>query len=179
MRCVLAFLFFTPTFCLADLPLTVENLITEKGKFSLDASLVYGNSKNNFPALGQYIPIKINDNSLINIPSVVTTEKMQSDFLALFVQGKYGIYKDINIRLALNGIYNSSHSLNVSENRSNSNIKLNDVVIGVDYQLLQDAKYPALMLFLESPILTHNRINNYFSNFTLGMTTYRSYDPIL
>ena len=44
----------------ADLPLTVENLISDKGKITTEFGLTYGNNKINNTKVGGYIPVQIN-----------------------------------------------------------------------------------------------------------------------
>ena len=49
----------------ADLPLTVENLISDKGKVTTEFGLTYGNNKINNTKVGGYIPVQISDSSFI------------------------------------------------------------------------------------------------------------------
>lgn len=42
----------------ADLPLTIENLISDKGKITTDFGMTYGNNKINNTKVGGYIPVQ-------------------------------------------------------------------------------------------------------------------------
>ena len=44
----------------ADLPLTVENLISDKGKITTEFGLTYGNNKINNTKVGAIFPVQIN-----------------------------------------------------------------------------------------------------------------------
>ena len=49
----------------ADLPLTVENLISDKGKVTTEFGLTYGNNKINNTKVGGYIPVQIAELELL------------------------------------------------------------------------------------------------------------------
>ena len=165
----------------ADLPLTVENLISDKGKITTEFGLTYGNNKINNTKVGGYIPVQISDSSFINVPTNIRSEQLQNEYLVTTLGLKYGLIKDLDVSLRTNLLYTSNRFLDVnSEEKSKNETDISDITIGLNYQFLQDAKYPALVAFLETSILEKNeKENSTFSSWSAGITTYRSYDPIV
>lgn len=170
-----------PLFSYADLPLTVENIIAEQGKTTLELGLTYGNNKISDTTVGGYIPVQISDTSFVNVPTLVNNEKIQNEFLIASIGAKYGVIKNLDISLRSNLLYKSNRYLSKEiQEASTSDTDLADISLGANYQFLQDAEYPALVGFIETTALEKGEHkNSYFSNWTLGLTSYRSYDPIV
>lgn len=75
----------------ADLPLTVENLISDKGEVTIEAGLTYGNNKiSNAKTVG-YIPVQISDTSFVNVPTVIRNEQVQNEYIIENIDAKYGV----------------------------------------------------------------------------------------
>lgn len=165
----------------ADLPLTVENIIAEQGKTTLELGLTYGNNKISDTKAGAYIPVQISDTAFVNIPTLVTDEQIQNEFLVATIGAKYGIINNLDISLRSSFLYKSNRYLSPStEEPSVTDTDFSDITIGVNYQFLQDAKYPAVVGFIETTVFEKGETkNNHFSDWTIGATTYRSYDPIV
>lgn len=60
-----------PVMAQADLPLTVEDLITDKGKLKLDMSLTYANSDRRGVATGEPITIQTGPTSFVTLPTAI------------------------------------------------------------------------------------------------------------
>lgn len=165
----------------ADLPLTVENLIAERGKTTFELGLTYGNNKINEADVGGYIPVQISNTSFINIPTSFNNEKIQNEFLIATIGTKYGIVKNLDFGLKANLLYKSNRYLSTETvNESSSDLDIADITLGTNYQFLQDSKSPAIVGFIEAIAFERGEHrNNYFSGWLLGLTTYRSYDPIV
>lgn len=176
--CLLAILFSSNLY--ADLPLTVENLISDKGKVTLESSLIYGNSKaKDIQVLGS-IPVQVGTNAYISLPTQFGNSELQSDYLVASVGAKYGISKKADIGIRVNGIYHSQRNLNLEAEQSRKNTDLSDISLTGSYQILNDDKYPAIVAFSELGLIEKRQNKNtHFSNLSLGLTTYRSYDPVV
>ncbi|QNT58436.1 hypothetical protein AABM17_2310 [Neisseria musculi] len=59
----------TPLCAFADLPLSIENITTDKGKLKLDASIGYINSESSLPELSAPVFIQTSAASFIPIPT--------------------------------------------------------------------------------------------------------------
>ncbi|KAF1013661.1 MAG: hypothetical protein GAK29_04705 [Acinetobacter bereziniae] len=164
----------------ADLPLTVENLISDKGKVTMELGMTYGNNKVNNTKVGGYIPVQISDTSFVNVP-IIKNEQLQNEYIIGNIGIKYGLLKNLDINIRTNLLYSSTRFIDINSlEKSKTNTDIADISIGANYQLLQDAKYPALVGFIETAILEKlENKNSNFSSWTAGLTTYRSYDPIV
>lgn len=165
----------------ADLPLTVENLISDKGKVTIEAGLTYGNNKiSNAKTVG-YIPVQISDTSFVNVPTVIRNEQVQNEYIIANIGAKYGVIQNLDVSLRTNFLYSSNRFLDVdATEKSKTDSDIADISVGANYQFLQDAKYPALVGFIETTVFEKGENkNSNFSNWTVGFTSYRSYDPMV
>jgi len=165
----------------AEIPLTVENLIADKGSFTLELAAIYGNNKIDNTKFSGYIPVQISNTSFINIPTIITNEQIQNEYLISTLGIKYGLTANLDISLRTNWLYTSNRFLQVdSAEQTKTSTNLSDVSLGLNYQFLQDAKYPAVVGFIETSLLekTEQKKANWTS-WQFGITTYRSYDPIV
>lgn len=69
------------TKALADLPLTIEDLITEKGEVKLNVSLAYANSDRQGLSTGEPITVQTGPTSFITLPTVIGESQGNSDYL--------------------------------------------------------------------------------------------------
>lgn len=169
------------THCYADLPLTVESLISSQGKFSLESSLMYGNSKTNQAELSGALPIQVGANSYINLPTDITTSEQQTYYLIGSLAIKYGISPQSDIGIRANTSYVAERDLAYSSpDSTQSKFELNDISITASHQFLEDAQYPALVGFADVAVIEKRQDKNTpLANVSMGLTAYRSYDPIV
>lgn len=147
----------------------------------MELGMTYGNNKINNTKVGGYIPVQISESSFINVPTNIRNEQLQNEYLVTTLGLKYGLKKDLDVSLRTNLLYTSNRFLDVnSAEKSQTNTDISDISLGLNYQFLQDAKYPALVAFLETSVFEKNeKKNSTFSGWSIGITTYRSYDPIV
>ncbi len=77
-------LFFFVIFCAslsADMPLLVEDLVSGKGKFKLESSLSYTNSKSQNLSTGDPIIVPISNTGFVAIPSSFGESEQENDNL--------------------------------------------------------------------------------------------------
>jgi len=63
----------------ADLPLTVENLITDKSKFKLDLSVTYANLDRQGVFTGEPITVQTGATSFVSLPTLIGESRGNSD----------------------------------------------------------------------------------------------------
>lgn len=164
----------------ADLPLTVESLISDQGKFTLESGLIYGNSKSKETNVTGVVPIQVGTNAYINLPAELSQNERQTDYIVANVAMKYGINPKTDIGIRANGIYQSQRNLDVNTQNSMNTTTLTDVALTGSYQITEDAKYPAIVSFADLGVLEKRQNKNLsFSNLSIGLIAYRSYDPIV
>ena len=70
--------------CRADLPMSIEDLLTERDAFRLDFGLSYANTDTN-NASARFEWVQTGTGSFILLPVAVSDRRQNSDVLALFV----------------------------------------------------------------------------------------------
>ncbi|HFC3226460.1 TPA: meta-pathway of phenol degradation family protein, partial [Neisseria gonorrhoeae] len=68
---LLVFVSFVPLCVRADLPLNIEDIMTDKGKWKLETSLTYLNSENSRAALASPVYIQTGSASFIPVPTEI------------------------------------------------------------------------------------------------------------
>ncbi len=63
----------------ADVPLTVEGLLTDKGKLKLDMTVSYANSEKSNASTGDYVNIQTGPTSFVTFPTKVGDGVINSD----------------------------------------------------------------------------------------------------
>ena len=78
------------THALAELPLTVEDLITDKGKVKLDLSFAYANVDQKGISTGQPITVQTGPTSFVTLPTVIGERLGNSDTWVATFGVRYG-----------------------------------------------------------------------------------------
>ncbi len=166
----------------ADLPLTVEDLLTAQDRYRLEFGLNYANSdRRNIDS--RFDLIQTGSGSFVLLPVDVGEERRNSDFLAMTLGFRYGASKDTELLTRLTATASNVRIQNNTGTGSDSNQQLNDFVIGVNHKFSDDNETPALLGFAEV-ILAENTVTDeaYFvhaKSGQIGFTTYRSIDPVV
>lgn len=109
---------FISCYTYADLPLTVENLISDKGKITLESSLIYGNSKSKDMQAVSSVPVQVGVNAYINLPTEFASSELQTDYLVANIGAKYGISQKADLGMRINGVYQTKIILISIANRN-------------------------------------------------------------
>ena len=168
--------------CWADLPLTIEDLLTEKQEFRLELGLNYANSdRNNVNT--RFDLVQTGTGNFVLLPVDVSNQRQNSDILALTLGARYGITAKTELYSRLTATADDVRTQNGNETDSNSSQQLNDLVLGVNHQFSADNDTPALLGFAEISLAENTATGK--SDFVhgktgqIGFTTYRSIDPVV
>ena len=165
---------------LAELPLTVEDLVTDKGKFKLDASFSYANVDRNGVSAGEPIQVQTGPTSFVQVPTAVGERSSNRDTLVGTVGLRYGITGKTEILARTSYLHTSER---VRENARNSGSHQNyfaDTWIGVNHKFREDGEHPALLGFAEVALSQRLRSSSRsFRSAILGFTTYKAIDPVV
>lgn len=165
----------------ADLPLAVEDLITDKGKFKLDLSVANANSERRGVSIGAPISIQTGPTSFVDVPSVVGESQGNSDTTVFTLGLRYGLTSkaEIYTRLSsLHSVQRSSNDLGQQARQSESGFA--DAWAGVNIELKKDTDTPAVLVFGEVALREkHRHSSSSFKSAMLGMTTYKAIDPVV
>jgi len=166
----------------ADLPLTIEDLITKQSRFRMDLGMVYANSDRQRVS-SQYQMVEAGNGEFIQLPVSVGDGLTNSDILVLSLGLRYGLSTKTELFTRINGALKTTRFENVESSGSDSSQQLNDLVLGVNHRISEDSKTPALLGFFELGLAENTVIDDsdfvYAKNFQLGFTTYRAIDPLV
>jgi hypothetical protein len=164
----------------ADLPLTVEDLITDKGKFKLDLSLSYGNSTQRGLATGEFTEIQTGPTSFVKVPTAVGERSSNNDSLLSTLGLRYGLTGKAELYSRFGYLLSQNRSSDTVGFSNHNDAFWTDAWLGINYQFKEDDDTPALLAFTEVAVLERHRgHSDYFRAATLGVTTYKAIDPIV
>ena len=164
----------------ADLPLTVEGLITDKGKVKLDVSLAYANSDRQGVSTGEPITVQTGATSFVTLPTLIGESRGNSDSVVGTLGLRYGLTGKAEIFARTSYLHSSSRSSGVSGISSNSENRFADAWAGINYQFKKDDDTPALLGFAEIALREkHEKSSSSFKSALVGLTTYKAIDPVV
>ena len=173
---------FIATPCWADLPLTIEDLLTEKNEFRLEFGLNYANSDRN-SINTNFDLVQIGSGSFILLPIDISNQRQNNDVLALTLGARYGITAETELYSRLTATADDVRTQNATGSDSSSSQQWNELVFGVNHQFSADNDTPAFLGFAEISAVENTAMDS--SNFVhgktgqIGFTTYRSIDPVV
>lgn len=162
----------------ADLPLTIEDIMTDKGKWKLETSLSYLNSENSRAELAAPVYIQTGATSFIPIPTEIQENGSNTDMLAGTLGLRYGLTGNTDIYGSGSYLWHEERKLD--GNGKTRNKRMSDISAGISHTFLKDDKNPALIGFLESTVYEKSR-NKASSgkSWLIGATTYKAIDPVV
>ncbi len=164
----------------ADLPLTVENLITDKSKFKLDLSVVYANADRQGVFTGEPITVQTGATSFVTLPSLVGESTGNRDTTVAIVGLRYGLTSKAEIYARMSGTHSLQRISSPGGFTKSSDSGFADAWVGVNYQFKKDEKTPALLGFAELALREkHLQSSATFKSALFGLTTYKSIDPVV
>ncbi len=166
----------------ADLPLTVEDLLTAQDRYRLEFSLNYANSdRKNVDSI--FDLVQIAPGSFLLLPVAIGEERRNTDFLAMTLGFRYGLSTDTELFTRLTASASDVRIQNNTGAGSRASQQIKNVVIGVNYKFSNDNDTPALLGFAEMIVAENTATDD--TNFIhaksgqIGFTTYRTIDPLV
>lgn len=166
----------------ADLPLTVEDLITDKNKFKLITNLNYYNqSQRNLIEQG-YSVVDLGNGRTITLPNPSTEGVSNTDSLIGTLGLNYGVTDKWEIGAKVNALHRQTRQNTSDENHQNSDTHLQDISFTTQYQTTENhKKFPNSLIFSEISLYdkTDDLNSKTFSSALIGGTVYTVNDPIV
>lgn len=164
----------------ADLPLTVEDLTTDKGKVKLDVSLAYANSERQGVSMGEPITVQTGLTSFVTLPTRVGESRGNIDSLVGTLGLRYGLTAKAEVFARASYLHSSSRSSDVSGTSSHSQGRFADAWTGINYHFKKDDDTPALLGFAEIALREkQEKSSSSFKSALVGVTIYRAIDPVV
>ncbi|ENV6637899.1 TPA: hypothetical protein WK388_001064, partial [Neisseria gonorrhoeae] len=124
-----------PLSAYADLPLTIEDIMTDKGKWKLETSLTYLNSENSRAALAAPVYIQTGATSFIPIPTEIQENGSNTDMLAGTLGLRYGLTGNTDIYGSGSYLWHEERKLD--GNGKTRNKRMSDISAGISHTFLK------------------------------------------
>lgn len=171
---------FVASIAHADLPLTIEDLLTDKGKIKLDLSLAYANSDRRSVSVGEPIFVQTGPTSFVPVPTVVGDNRINSDTTVATLGLRYGLTPAAEIYARGSYLHSSQRLSGVSGKQTQHESGFTDAWAGLNYLFSPDTETPALLGFAEIALREKRReVSHAFKSALIGGTTNRAIDPVV
>ena len=163
----------------AELPLSLEELLTDKGKLRLESSISYTNIEREQTRIANPIYIQTGTNSYIAVPTALQQGSRNSDLIIGTLGLRYGITAKTELYGNASYLWRNDRTYNGAAH-SNSSDNLSNISLGISHTFKQDGKNPALIGFAET--IAYEKSYGKASSaksWQIGATTYKAIDPIV
>ncbi|WP_169314626.1 transporter [Thiothrix nivea] len=179
---LLPFIAATFTDALADLPLTVDDLLSDEGKLRIEFSTTYSNSERKGVEALESITVQTGPTSFVRIPTALGENSSNVDAMVASAGLRYGIDKSNEVygRASLLGFQQRSLS-STGTATEDTDGRFADAWIGINHQLNGNADQPGLLGFAEVQVAERQADGDtaYGESMVIGATAYQAYDPIV
>lgn len=171
-----------PSITYADLPLQIEDMLSDKGKIRFELSTTYANSERRSVDAPEVISIQTGETTYINIPTKVGERLSNIDAFVTTAGFRYGLTSRTAVYARASTLHvehRSENSEGAISNNSTSNFA--DAWIGLNHKFRDNIDKPALFGFAEFQIAEHQADdkNAYGKALVIGGTTYQTFDPLV
>ena len=163
----------------AELPLSLEELLTDKGKLRLESSISYTNVEREQTRLANPIYIQTGANSYIAVPTALQQGSRNSDLIIGTLGLRYGITAQTELYGNASYLWRNDRTYNGAAH-SHSSDNLSNISLGISHTFKQDGKNPALIGFAETTAYekSYGKASS-AKSWQIGATTYKAIDPIV
>lgn len=164
----------------ADLSLSFDDLITERGKVKIDVSLAYANSDRQGVSTREPIIVQTGATSFVILPTLIGESHRNSDSLISTLGLRYGLTEKAEIFFRASYFCSSTRNRELSTITNDSKSGFSDAWAGVNYKFKTDDETPALLGFAEIALREkHTTSDSSFHSAMLGFTAHTAIDPIV
>ncbi len=164
----------------ADLPLTIEDLLSDKGRFKLELSAIYANSEQRGVETASPLLVQTGPTSFVPIPTQVGDSYTNTDALVATLGLRYGLTSNTELYGRASLLASDSRREGLSGLSSSSDSGFADAWLGVNHRFLKDDETPALLGFAEAALAEKQQGGtSHGKSWLLGFTTYRAIDPLV
>ncbi len=165
-------------------PVKVEEILTYKNEWQLDIGISYSNIEKS-SGQSQLILIPIGNNQVIPVFNYLGQQNVNQDYIVYSLNLRYGFTEKLEVFTYINFFSNFQRIVYANEERkTQEEHRFNSVGAGFSYQVLEEDKYPALLISFSSQIANNTRFSNgykvnYFKHYKVTITSYYTIDPIV
>jgi hypothetical protein len=163
----------------AELPLTIEDLLSDKGQFRTELGLVYANSERRGVEAGETILVQTGPAAFVAVPTRVGASTANTDAFVATLGLRYGLAKDTELYARASMQASTTRREGMSLERT-SDSGFADAWLGLNHRFLKDDKTPALLGFVEAALAEKQQGGtSHGQSWLVGLTTYRAIDPLV
>jgi hypothetical protein len=183
---LLAALAYIPTTAFADLPLTVEELLTAQNRWRSELGINYANAEAQGISAGQAVAVQVSPTQFVAIPTQISASRFNTDTVVISPGLRYGISANTEAYAHATWYNSTTRMQDLSGMSSQSSSRFDSLWLGINHKLIEEGKSPSVLGFVEIalaeksqlPAATGTRMANGKSAL-IGATTYRVFDPIV
>lgn len=187
MRCRLWFEMIVGMFALAavgsahaDLPLKLEEILTDPGRYRTELTTSYSNNDQTSLAVGEPLLIQTGPTSFVVVPTQVGQVQNNTDTLVGSLGVRFGLSAQTEITSRASYLFTESRQVSAMGSISQSNSYVADAWFGISHQFKGDDATPGILGFGEIA-LYENRgtTSSNLKTGLIGLTAYKAIDPVV
>jgi len=165
-------------------PVKVEEILTYKNEWQLDLGISYSNIEKS-SGESQLILIPIGNNQAIPVFNYLGQQNVNQDYFIYSLNLRYGLTEKLEVFTYTNFFSNFQRTTYANgERKSKEDHRFNSAGVGFSYQVLEEDKYPALLVSISSQVANNTNFSNgykvnYFKHYKATLTSYYTVDPIV
>lgn len=174
--------FFVLSKARADLPLTVEDLLTTQGRYRIEAGFVFAN-RDQRRTESALQTIQTGVGQFIQIPVSLGNTRRNADVLVSTLEFRYGLSLGNELYTRISGASSTVRQDKVNSAFTRSSHAVNDWTLGINHRFSDDNDTPALLLFIEGALVENMRQDGadfvHGKTWQIGFTAYSAIDPLV
>lgn len=164
----------------ADIPLKVEEILTDQGRYRLELTGTYSNSDQMGLFVGEPLLIQTGPTSFVVIPTQIGQIQNNTDTLVGSLGLRYGVTSKTEITSRVSYLFTEGRQVSGMGFSSQSDSYLADAWVGISHQFKGDDQTPAILGFGELALYENRGLDSSNLKSTLiGLTAYKAIDPVV
>lgn len=170
----------------AELPLTVEGLLTSQNRWRAELGINYANAESQGVSAGQAVSVQVAPGQFVAIPTRIGTSLINTDAVVLSPGLRYGLSAKTELYGRATWFNNRARIQDVNGDNSQSSSRFDSLWLGINHKLIEEGKLPALLGFVEIAAAEKSQLPGLNDTRTvagksglIGATTYRIIDPVV
>lgn len=166
----------------SEIPLTVENLLSDEGRLRMEVSATYANSERRGLDIQNPITLQTGPNSFVAIPTVIGERSINAEAIVSTVGVRYGIAKNSEVYGRASMLDFEQRSLGADGSTATERqSRFVDSWVGVNHKFSNDIDNIGLLGFAEVQSAQKQMDGStvYGKSKIIGATLYQTYDPIV
>ena len=186
LQVILGLVCLIPVLAFADLPLTVEGMLSAQNRWRAELGINYANVEQRGVSTGQSVAVQVSAAQFVSVPTQVGSSRLNSDTIVLSPGLRYGYSANTELYGRSSWLSDSARIQGLGGTGTQNSKRFDSLWLGINHQFIEEGKSPALLGFVEIAALEKNLLpgTGDSQNFSgrsalIGATSYRVIDPIV